>query len=163
MFFTSGTTGDAKAVLKLHGELAEGPRQTAAVYSRSPSFRPRMAAPSKPPGLSFNPFGQAACYGRLIFRLYVGRPLILIRKFDVAVVQQLASRYPFDTLQLTPAMVHSLAFTELDLNLGSLQYVNTGTAPLVAGHPGRLRAQIRSPGPAGLRVDRGRGHGPGES
>lgn len=130
VFFTSGTTGDAKAVLKLHGELAEGPRQTAAVYSRSPSFRPRMAASTKPPALSFNPFGQAACYGRLIFRLYVGRPLILIRKFDVAVVQQLASRYPFDTLQLTPAMVHSLAFTELHLNLGSLQYVNTGTAPL---------------------------------
>jgi long-chain acyl-CoA synthetase len=130
VFFTSGTTGDAKAVLKLHGDLGEMPRQTAAVYSRSPSFRPRMAALSKPPGLSFNPFGQAACYGRLIFRLYVGRPLILIRKFDVAIVQQLASRYPFDTLQLTPAMVHSLAFTELDLNLSSLQYVNTGTAPL---------------------------------
>ncbi len=130
VFFTSGTTGDAKAVLKLHGQLAQMPRQTAAVYSRSPSFRPRMAAPGKPPALSFNPFGQAACYGRVIFRLYVGRPLILIRKFDVTVVQELAARYRFDTLQLTPAMVHSLAFTELDIDLGSLQYVNTGTAPL---------------------------------
>jgi long-chain acyl-CoA synthetase len=130
VFFTSGTTGDAKAVLKLHGQLGQMPRQTAAAYSRSPSFRPRMAGPGKPPALSFNPFGQAACYGRVIFRLYVGRPLILIRKFDVAVVQELAARYRFDTLQLTPAMVHSLAFTELDIDLSSLQYVNTGTAPL---------------------------------
>ena len=130
VFFTSGTTGNAKAVLKLHSQLAQGPRQTAANYSRSPLFRPRMAAPGKPPALSFNPFGQAAAIGRLIFRLYVGRPLVMIRKFDVSVVQQLASRYRFDTLQLTPAMVHSLAFTDLDVDLGSLQYVNSGTAPL---------------------------------
>jgi acyl-CoA synthetase (AMP-forming)/AMP-acid ligase II len=130
VFFTSGTTGNAKAVLKLHSQLAAGPRMTAANYSRSASFRPRMAAPGKPPALSFNPFGQAAAIGRLIFRLYVGRPMIMIRKFDVSVVQQLASRYHFDTLQLTPAMVHSLAFTDLDLDLGSLKYVNSGTAPL---------------------------------
>jgi len=130
IFFTSGTTGDAKPVVKLHGQFAQGARQTAAAYSRSPAFRPRMAPPGKPPALSFNPFGQAACFGRLIFRLYIGRPLILIRKFDVTVVQELASRYRFDTIQLTPAMVHSLAFTELDLGLGSLQYVNSGTAPL---------------------------------
>jgi long-chain acyl-CoA synthetase len=130
VFFTSGTTGNAKAVLKLHGQLAQNPRQTAASYSRSPSFRPRMAAAGKPPTLSFNPFGQAAAIGRLVFRLYIGRPLIMIRKFDVDVVRELASRFQFDTLQLTPAMVHSLAFTELDINLGSLQYVNSGTAPL---------------------------------
>jgi long-chain acyl-CoA synthetase len=130
VFFTSGTTGNAKAILKLNGQLAAGPRMTAASYSRSPLFRPRMAASGKPPALSFNPFGQAAAIGRLIFRLYVGRPLIMIRKFDVPVVQQLASRYRFDTLQLTPAMVHSLAFTDLDVDLGSLQYVNSGTAPL---------------------------------
>jgi acyl-CoA synthetase (AMP-forming)/AMP-acid ligase II len=89
-----------------------------------------MADSTKPPTLSFNPFGQAACFGRLIFRLYIGRPLIQIRKFDVTTVQQLATRYDFDTLQLTPAMVHSLAFTELDVSLGSLQYVSSGTAPL---------------------------------
>jgi long-chain acyl-CoA synthetase len=130
IFFTSGTTGDAKPIVKLHGQLAQAPRMTAAAYSRSPSFRPRVADGSKPPGLSFNPFGQVACFGRLIFRLYVGRPVILTRKFDVALVRELAARYSFDTLQLTPAMVHSLAFTELDLSLGSLQYVSSGTAPL---------------------------------
>lgn len=130
IFFTSGTTGDAKAVVKVHGQFPEAARATATAYSRSPSFRPRMADSTKPPALGFNPFGQAACFGRLVFRLYIGRPLVQIRKFDVAVVQELATRYDFDTLQLTPAMVHSLAFTDLDLSLGKLQYVNSGTAPL---------------------------------
>ncbi len=140
IFFTSGTTGDAKAVVKVHGQLAQGPqgRPPRPPYSRSPSFRPRMAAAGKPPTLSFNPFGQAAAIGRLVFRLYIGRPLIMIRKFDVAVVQELATRYDFDTLQLTPAMVHSLAFTELDINLGSLQYVNSGMQPR-ADSPQRRR------------------------
>ena len=161
VFFTSGTTGDAKAVLKLHGELADGPRQTAAVYSRSPSFRPRMAAPGKPPALSFNPFGQAAAIGRLIFRLYVGRPLIMIRKFDVAVVQQLAARYPFDTLQLTPAMVHSLAFTDTRRRPGLAAVRQLWHRAAAGRHPRCLRAPVRSPGPAGLRVDRGRRHGTG--
>jgi len=130
IFFTSGTTGDAKPVVKVHGQFPEAARATATAYSRSPSFRPRMADSTKPPALGFNPFGQAACFGRLVFRLYIGRPLIQIRKFDVAVVQQLATRYDFDTLQLTPAMVHSLAFTDLDVSLGKLQYVSSGTAPL---------------------------------
>jgi acyl-CoA synthetase (AMP-forming)/AMP-acid ligase II len=130
IFFTSGTTGDAKPVVKVHGQFPEAARATATAYSRSPSFRPRMADSTKPPALGFNPFGQAACFGRLVFRLYIGRPLIQIRKFDVAVVQQLATRYDFDTLQLTPAMVHSLAFTDLHVSLGKLQYVSSGTAPL---------------------------------
>jgi acyl-CoA synthetase (AMP-forming)/AMP-acid ligase II len=130
IFFTSGTTGDAKALVKSHSYLASAPRQTAETYSRSPSFRPRMAGADKPPGLSFNPFGQSASFGRLVFRLYIGRPLVMIRKFNVDTVKQLAERYPLDTLQLTPAMVHMLAFTDSEINLSSLKYVNSGTAPL---------------------------------
>lgn len=132
VFFTSGTTGEAKAVIKEHHQLVEAARATASAYSRSPAFRPRMADESKPPALSFNPFGQAACFGRLIFRLYVGRPLVLIRKFDAEVVEQLAARYPLDSLQLTPAMVHTLAYTKRTIDLDALQYVTSGTAPLAA-------------------------------
>ena len=68
--------------------------------------------------------------GRMIFRIYVGRTLLLVPKFDVAVMGALAERYPLDTLQLTPAMVHALAFTDADVKLGSLRYVTSGTAPL---------------------------------
>jgi acyl-coenzyme A synthetase/AMP-(fatty) acid ligase len=130
IFFTSGTTGDAKALVKSHGHLASAPRRTAAAYSRSPSFRPRMAGPGKPPALSFSPFGQAASFGRLVFRLYVGRPMVMVRKFDIATITLLAEQYRLDTLQLSPAMVHMLAYTDDRIDLSSLKYVNSGTAPL---------------------------------
>jgi acyl-CoA synthetase (AMP-forming)/AMP-acid ligase II len=71
-----------------------------------------------------------AALGRVIFRLYVGRAVLLVPKFDVTVMRDLAARYPLDTLQLTPAMVHALAFTTEDITLGSLKYVTSGTAPL---------------------------------
>jgi acyl-CoA synthetase (AMP-forming)/AMP-acid ligase II len=130
VFFTSGTTGEAKPVVHRHGRLADASRATAGAYAKTPRFRPRVAPGTAPPTLSFNPFGHVAGVGRMAFRMYVGRPLLLVPKFDVAVVADLARRYPFDTLQLTPAMVHSLAYTDLDVDLGALKYVNSGTAPL---------------------------------
>jgi len=130
VFFTSGTTGEAKPIGHNHRRLAAGPRTTAAAYARTPEFRPRTAPPDKPPGLSFNPFGHMAGLGRMIFRLYVGRTFLLVPKFDVGVMSILAERYQLDTLQLTPAMVHALAFTDADVKLGSLRYVTSGTAPL---------------------------------
>ncbi len=130
IFFTSGTTAEPKATVHTHRRLAEGPRTTAAAYASSPAFRPRVAPGERPPAISFNPFGHMAGLGRLIFRIYVGRSLLLVPKFDVTVMRDLASRYPLDTLQLTPAMVHSLAYTDLDLDLGSLRYITSGTAPL---------------------------------
>jgi acyl-CoA synthetase (AMP-forming)/AMP-acid ligase II len=130
IFFTSGTSGDAKAVVKSHLGLADFANQAASVYSKSASFRPRMADTSKPPAISFNPFGQSACFGRLVLRLFVGRALVLFRRFNVASLGQVASRYPLDTLQLTPAMIHMLAFSDDQIDLSSLKYVNSSTAPL---------------------------------
>ena len=130
VFFTSGTTAEPKAIVHTHRRLAEGPRTTAAAYASSPAFRPRVAPGDRPPAISFNPFGHMAGLGRLIFRIYVGRSLLLVPKFDVAVMRDLAGRYPLDTLQLTPAMVHALAYAESEVSLGSLRYVTSGTAPL---------------------------------
>ena len=132
IFFTSGTTGEAKPIVHYHRRIAEGPRNTAGAYSRSAEFRPRVAPANKAPAVSFSPFGHVAGMGRMVFRMFVGRPLLLVPKFDVAVLQSLAARYPLDTLQLTPAMVYSLAFTDAEIDLGSLKYVNSGTAPLPA-------------------------------
>ena len=42
--------------------------------------------------VSFNPFGHRATLGRVVFRMYVGRPVLLVRKFDVATMQILAGR-----------------------------------------------------------------------
>lgn len=130
IMFSSGTTGEAKAVVNLHGKLADGPAVTAGTYSSSNKFRPRASGAGKPPAISFNPFGQSASLGRVIFRLYVGRPVILVAKFDVDTMAELAARHSFDTLQLTPAMIYALAYTERTITLDALQYVNSGTAPL---------------------------------
>jgi acyl-CoA synthetase (AMP-forming)/AMP-acid ligase II len=126
IYFTSGTTGDAKALVKSHGHIARSP----GAHLQSPEFLVTMADPHKPPLLSFNPFGQSASFARLMFSLYVGRPLVLVRKFDIETVARLTTRYRPKTLQLTPAMIHMLAWAESEIDLSSLRYVNSGTAPL---------------------------------
>ena len=115
VFFTSGTTGESKPVVYTHRRFSEGPRMTAGAYASTAEFRPRTAPAAKAPAISFNPFGHAASMGRMIFRMFVGRSLLLVPKFDVAVLADLARRYPIDTLQLTPAMIHSIAYSDLDI------------------------------------------------
>jgi acyl-CoA synthetase (AMP-forming)/AMP-acid ligase II len=130
VFFTSGTTAEPKAIMHSHRRLVDAARTTASAYARDAAFRPRVAPGDRPPSLSFNPFGHMAGLGRVIFRLYVGRAILLVPKFDVGVMRELAARYPLDTLQLTPAMVHALAYTDEQISLGALKYVTSGTAPL---------------------------------
>jgi acyl-CoA synthetase (AMP-forming)/AMP-acid ligase II len=130
IFFTSGTVGEAKATLHTHDRLVGNARATAAAYAGTANFRPRVRPAERPPSVSFSPFGHLAAVGRLIFRIYVGRSLLIVPRFDVSVLSQLAKRYPLDTLQLAPAMVHALAYTPEAIDLGSLRYVTSGTAPL---------------------------------
>jgi len=130
ILFTSGTTGEPKAISRLHHHLAEAPRMTAGAYAKSADFRPRAAPPHLPPAVGFHPFGHSAPLGRMVFRMYVGRALIILPKFDVEEIALIARRYPLDSLQLTPAMIHSLAYAETDLHFKALKYVTSGTAPL---------------------------------
>ena len=130
VFFTSGTTGESKPVVYTHRRFSEAPRMTAGAYASTAEFRPRTAPGPKAPAISFNPFGHAAGMGRMVFRMFVGRSLLLVPKFDVAVLADLAARYPIDTLQLTPAMIHSIAYSTVDIAMPDLKYVNSGTAPL---------------------------------
>jgi acyl-CoA synthetase (AMP-forming)/AMP-acid ligase II len=128
--FTSGTTGKPKGITHTHDDLVASSYRTAAGYARNSDYRPDPAPSHLPPGVIFNPFGHMAGYNRLGLRLWVGRPLVLVPRFRVSAVQALVANYPIDSLQLTPTMIHMLATCEEELDLSSLKYVTSGTAPL---------------------------------
>jgi acyl-CoA synthetase (AMP-forming)/AMP-acid ligase II len=145
ILFTSGTTGEPKAVPRPHSAIADAPRVTAGAYAKTSDFRARTAPPNAPPALSFNPFGHSAALGRMVFRMYVGRAMVVIPKFDVETLAQIAPRYNVDTLQMTPAMIHALAFTDLDIKFKALKYVNSGTAPLAVATRERFEQRYGAP------------------
>ncbi|WP_337188092.1 class I adenylate-forming enzyme family protein [Phenylobacterium sp.] len=145
VLFTSGSTGQAKPVWRPHSALAEGSRMTAGAYAKVAGFRPRTAPPTSPPAINFSPFGHSAALGRVLFRIYVGRRLILIPKFTVDAIEQLAKNYEVDTLQLAPAMIHDLAYTDRDIRFRNLKYVNSGTAPLPISTRDKFEARYGAP------------------
>jgi long-chain acyl-CoA synthetase len=128
--FTSGTTGAAKGITHTHSDLVNAAYRMAAGYARKPDYRPDPAPANLPPGVVFNPFGHMAGYSRLALRMWVGRALVVVPKFSVPAVRALLARWDIDQLQLTPAMIHMLATTDEPLDLSSVKYVTSGTAPL---------------------------------
>ncbi len=130
VIFTSGTTGRPKGITHTHDDLISAARRVAAAYARSSDYRPEPAPAHLPPGVVFNPYGHMAGYSRLAFRMWIGRPTVILTRFTVAAVRELLARFPMDSLQLTPTMLHMLATAEGDLNLNAVKYVTSGTAPL---------------------------------
>ena len=130
VIFTSGTTGKAKGITHTHGDIVAAARRVAAGYARTSDYRPDPAPAHLPPGVVFNPFGHMAGYSRLAFRMWIGRSTVILPRFTVLAAKSLLSRYPMDTLQLTPTMIHMLATSEEELDLGAVKYVTSGTAPL---------------------------------
>jgi long-chain acyl-CoA synthetase len=145
IFFTSGTTGRPKGITHTHRDFVDGARKVASAYAKTDAYRPRTAPATLAPGVVFNPFGHTAGYGRFGFRLWIGRPSILVSKFSVPAVRTLLDRFSFDSLQLTPAMVYMLATTEEPLSLESIAYVTSGTAPLAIATRERFEQRYHVP------------------
>jgi long-chain acyl-CoA synthetase len=130
VLFTSGTTGRPKGVPHRHSHLVAAARQMAGVYAKTAAFRPTPAPADRSPGVLFTPFGHLGGYMSLTFRMWLGRPLVLVPKFSVDAVRTLLTRYRLDALQLTPAAIHMLLEAEDRPVLEGLRYVTSGTAPL---------------------------------
>lgn len=143
--FTSGTTGQPKGVTHTHGDLVAAARRVASGYARTGDYRPEPAPAHLAPGVVFNPFGHMAGYSRLAFRMWIGRPLAIVPRFSVAAAKALLERFDLDTLQLTPAMIHMLATAEEEVDLGSVKYVTSGTAPLTLDTRDRFEARFGVP------------------
>jgi len=143
--FTSGTTGRPKGITHSHADLLAEGSGIAAGYARNAGYRPELAPAHLPPGIIFNPFGHMTGYARLSFRLWIGRPQLLIPKFTVPAVKALVSRYQVDSLQLTPAMIHALANTDEELDLSSVKFATSGTAPLSTANRERFEERYGVP------------------
>ena len=88
-----------------------------------------------------NPLSHTAGIIRLLFALYVGRSIVLLRKFDGAVAQRLVARHGIDNLTINPTMMRML-LDQVPANedLRPVRYVSSGTAPL----PPALREEFES-------------------
>jgi long-chain acyl-CoA synthetase len=140
VLLTSGSTGKPKGVALSHDSAWSNLRATVSAFRSNTAPSPLPREP-RPPNMIANPLSHTAGIIRLLFALYVGRSIVLLRKFDGAVAQRLVARHGIDNLTINPTMMRML-LDQVPANedLRPVRYVSSGTAPL----PPALREEFES-------------------
>jgi long-chain acyl-CoA synthetase len=140
VLLTSGSTGKPKGVVLSHDNAWSNLKATVSAF-RSDTSPTAIPTTAKPPNLIANPLSHTAGVVRLLFALYVGRSVALLRKFDGVVTKRLLDRHGIDNLTINPAMMRIL-LEQLPrgTDLGAVRYASSGTAPL----PDALREEFEA-------------------
>ena len=134
VLFTGGTTGLPKPVVTTHGGTTGAVMQLAEVSKGRPGPY-KLAHPAVPPNLLALPLFHSGGQQTMLFAFYVGRPLLLMKRFNARRVVELVAEYRIDNLFLMPTMLYDLLALECPVDLGTVRAV------LVAGQA--LDPQLR--------------------
>jgi long-chain acyl-CoA synthetase len=145
VLLTSGSTGKPKGVVLSHANAWSNLKATVSAF-RSDTSPTAIPTKATPPNLIANPLSHTAGVVRLLFALYVGRSVALLRKFDGVLAKRLLDRHGIDNLTINPAMMRIL-LEQLppDADLGAVRYASSGTAPLPAALREQFEARFRIP------------------
>jgi acyl-CoA synthetase (AMP-forming)/AMP-acid ligase II/alkylation response protein AidB-like acyl-CoA dehydrogenase len=132
--WTSGTTGDPRAILHTHtaylelldrvlGELAQG--------------RSRREGPPTPNLIPVSLALNAGIYN-VLFGLRAGASIVIMERFETAAFAQLVRRFEIRSTVLPPAAITMLTDDDAISDLAPLRYVRSITAPLSPHEAGRF-------------------------
>ena len=145
ILLTSGSTGEPKGVVLTHDSAWTMLRATVSSFRRDPGPSP-LAAEGKAPNLIASPLSHTGGVIRLLVALYVGRSVVLLKKFDGRSAKRLIDRHQIDSLTINPTMMRMLIDAlEPDEALGSVLYVSSGTAPLTPALREEFEARFNVP------------------
>jgi acyl-CoA synthetase (AMP-forming)/AMP-acid ligase II/alkylation response protein AidB-like acyl-CoA dehydrogenase len=124
--WTSGTTGDAKAILHTHSAYLELlDRVLGELRSGSSSGERRPIPNLIPVSLALN----AGIYN-VLFGLRAGAPIVIMERFETTTFVELVRRFGIRSTVLPPAAITMLAADDAVDDLAPLRYVRSITAPL---------------------------------
>jgi len=146
VIYTSGTTGAMKGVVQTHGSVlswvtSQGERQRG-----RPGPYPPMPD-TAPPNIDAFPLSHGTGVLSALYAYWVGRPLVMMRKFEAELYLRLAEHHRVDNLFGAPTMFQMLATSEVvdDYDLSSVKIAMCGGAPLAPAVAEIFERRLRVP------------------